>query len=148
MRRDYRILPSAPNSAPIAHVWNDGGRAAAGFKGTTGDCVVRAIAIATQRPYKAVYDEFKTLLGIGNSPREGILPEMYKAYLLAAGWHWQPTMYIGKGCQVHLHPSELPSGILIVRLSRHLTTMLNGVIHDTHNPARGGKRCVYGYFYQ
>lgn len=32
--------------------YNDGGRAEAGFKGTTGDCVCRAIAIATERPYR------------------------------------------------------------------------------------------------
>ena len=36
--------------------YNDGGRAEAGFKGTTGDCVCRAIAIATERPYREIYD--------------------------------------------------------------------------------------------
>lgn len=35
---------------------DDGGRAAAGFKGDTGDCVTRAISIATGRPYREVYD--------------------------------------------------------------------------------------------
>ena len=36
---------------------DDGGRKEAGFKGSTGDCVVRAIAIATGGDYKAIYDE-------------------------------------------------------------------------------------------
>jgi hypothetical protein len=36
--------------------YDDGGRAAAGFKGSTGDCVTRAIAIATGKPYREVYD--------------------------------------------------------------------------------------------
>ena len=36
--------------------FNDGGRAAAGFKGQAGDCVTRAIAIATGLPYRQVYD--------------------------------------------------------------------------------------------
>lgn len=36
-------------------VHDDGGRAAAGFKGTTADCVCRAIAIATEVPYADVY---------------------------------------------------------------------------------------------
>lgn len=36
--------------------FNDGGRIDAGIKGKTGDCVVRAIAIATQKPYQVVYD--------------------------------------------------------------------------------------------
>ena len=36
--------------------FNDGGRADAGYKGTTGDCVTRAIAIAAELPYKEVYN--------------------------------------------------------------------------------------------
>ena len=39
-------------------VYNDGGRRAAGFtnKATVGDCVARAVAIASGRPYQEVYD--------------------------------------------------------------------------------------------
>ena len=37
-------------------VINDGGRAAVGYKGQAGDCVTRAIAIATGKPYQEVYD--------------------------------------------------------------------------------------------
>ena len=36
--------------------FNDGGRAEAGYKATTGDCVTRAVAIAAELPYKEVYD--------------------------------------------------------------------------------------------
>jgi hypothetical protein len=39
----------------MKHVYNDGGRKAAGFKGDAGDCVTRAIAIASGRPYAEVY---------------------------------------------------------------------------------------------
>ena len=39
----------------IGYVYNDGGRRAAGFKGNTGDCVPRAIAIVTGQPYIDVY---------------------------------------------------------------------------------------------
>ena len=35
---------------------NDGGRAKAGYKGITGECVVRAISIAIEKPYQEVYD--------------------------------------------------------------------------------------------
>ena len=42
-------------------VYDDGGRAEAGYKGSAGDCVCRAIAIATQRPYKEVYDLINAL---------------------------------------------------------------------------------------
>lgn len=36
-------------------VVDDGGRAAAGYKGKAGDCVARAIAIAADLPYADVY---------------------------------------------------------------------------------------------
>ena len=36
---------------------NDGGRAAAGYKGKAGDCVVRSIAIVTGLSYQKVYDD-------------------------------------------------------------------------------------------
>lgn len=41
--------------------FNDGGRSEAGFPGDTGDCVCRAIAIATDQPYAEVYAELTTL---------------------------------------------------------------------------------------
>jgi len=53
---------------------------------------------------------------------------------------------VGAGCQVHLRPDELPNEILIAKVSKHLTAIINGVIHDTHDPSRGGTRCVYGYY--
>ena len=34
--------------------YNDGGRLEAGYKGQTGDCVCRAICIATGKPYQEV----------------------------------------------------------------------------------------------
>ena len=39
----------------IAYRYDDGGRAAAGYRGKTGDCVVRAIAICAGEDYRAVY---------------------------------------------------------------------------------------------
>jgi len=42
-------------------VFSDGGRAAAGWKGTAGDCVCRANTIATQRAYEEeVYTALNT----------------------------------------------------------------------------------------
>jgi len=42
-------------------VFHDGGRAAAGYKGMTGDCVTRSIAIATGKTYQEVYDALNQL---------------------------------------------------------------------------------------
>jgi hypothetical protein len=145
-------------------VRNDGGRAAAGFTGHTGDCVVRAIAIATERSYLNVYNSLhryaltdrvlmaKLELRYGAracdhaSPRTGVNRRVYDRYLTEIGWTWTPTMLIGQGCTVHLHPDELPSGRLIVRVSKHICAVIDGVTHDTHDPSRGGRRCVYGYW--
>lgn len=141
---------------PIAFEYNDGGRAEAGYKGQANDCVVRAIAIATEQPYKKVYKELyalnrknngRYLLGRNPSPRNaGTAMRTIKEYLAELGWKWTPTMGIGTGCTVHLHPKELPAGRVIVRVSKHMTAVINGVVHDTYQPDRGGSRAVYGYF--
>ena len=39
----------------IEYRYDDGGRRAAGYRGKTGDCVVRAIAICAGRDYRTVY---------------------------------------------------------------------------------------------
>ena len=80
------------------------------------------------------------------SPRKGVFKKIYDAYLKEKGWVWVPTMQIGSGCTHHLKENELPSGTIICRLSKHLVTVIDGVIHDTYDPSRGGKRCVYGYY--
>lgn len=142
----------------------DGGRQAAGFKGGAGDCVVRAIAIAAQLPYLQVYEDLhaantayadqrndklaRRLNAKGASPRNGNHRNVFHDYIVGHGFDWVPTMQIGAGCQVHLLANELPSGRLIVKVSKHLTAVIDGVICDTHNPSRGGTRCVYGYYIQ
>lgn len=136
-------------------IYDDGGRAAAGFKGDAGDCVVRALTIANDEDYRVVYDELHHLNRAARpkgskaptSPRDGGTPrKVYDAWLARRGWTWTPTMQIGQGCTVHLRADELPSGRLIARLSRHLVAVIDGEIHDTHDCSRDGTRCVYGYW--
>lgn len=139
----------------MKHIFDDGGRAAAGYKGVTGDCVVRAISIATMMPYQQVYDsvnltaQFERISRkrrLRSNARTGVFNRTYRRYLAELGWTWIPTMQIGQGCTVHLRAGELPMGRLIVRVSRHVVAVIDGVIHDNHDPARGGTRCIYGYF--
>lgn len=127
-------------------IYDDGGRSKY-FKGknAVGDCAIRAIAIATGYDYKKVYDDLKRLNG-GKSCRNGTPKKVDKEYLIQLGWEWHPTMLVGQGCKVHLNEKELPQGILIVSVSKHLTCVINGVIHDTYDCSRGGNRCVYGYW--
>ena len=148
-------------------IYNDGGRADAGYKGKAGDCVCRAIAIATGKPYKEVYDDLGVLAKAQKvtartpskkvSARDGVYRATYQKYLESLGWKWVPTMRVGQGCTVHLNAKELPQGSIIIRISKHMTAMIDGVIHDTYDPRRtsvffedGVKRiadrCVYGYF--
>ena len=135
-------------------VFNDGGRQSAGFRGLAGDCVCRSVAIAAGLPYANVYHQLTHEMrgmrrsGKARSPRNGVpIRRMwFKRYMAHLGFEWVPTMRIGQGCRVHLRQSELPQGRLVVQVSKHLTAVIDGVIHDTHDPCRDGTRCVYGYW--
>ena len=141
----------------IPFQYNDGGRAAAGYKGVAGDCVCRSIAIITGKPYQEVYDALNAFAKSRrtgrskrktSSARNGVSKCTTRRYLDSLGFDWVPTMFIGQGCKVHLRAEELPQGRLIVSVTRHLTAVIDGVIHDTHDCSRAGTRCVYGYYVQ
>ena len=139
----------------MAWTYDDGGRAAAGYIGDAGDCVCRAIAIATGRPYQEIYDALNELGAKErrsrkrrgkSSARTGVFKPTTRRFMEALGWRWTPTMSIGQGCKVHLRADELPGGRLVVAVSKHLVAVIDGLIHDTHDPSRDGTRCVYGYW--
>tara|TARA_Y100001938_G_C7828031_1_gene299930 strand:- start:83 stop:541 length:459 start_codon:yes stop_codon:yes gene_type:complete len=140
-------------------VYNDGGRKAAGYQGKAGDCVCRAISIAANLPYKQVYERLaegnatqrRSKHDKGNrskSARNGISTtrKWFKDYMLELGFEWTPTMQIGSGCKVHLKADELPSGRLVCSVSNHNVAVIDGIINDTYDCSRQGKRCVYGYW--
>lgn len=135
-------------------IYNDGGREDAGFKGRTGDCVTRAVAIASGLPYKEVYNALAHGTGAQRgskgtrTARNGIQVKRkwFKDYMASIGFTWNATMQIGSGCRVHLKADELPGGNIIVSLSKHYAAVIDGVLHDTFNCSRNGRRCVYGYW--
>ena len=139
----------------VQFVYDDGGRAAAGFKGTAGDCAVRAAAIAAEIPYQEAYDLInrysknekpsKRQRGKSSS-RTGVHKATFHKVMENLGWGWTPTMQIGSGCTVHVRGDELPPGRLILNLSKHYAAYLDGVLHDTFDGSRNGTRCVYGYW--
>jgi hypothetical protein len=139
-----------------AWVYDDGGRAGAGFKGHAGDCVARAISIATERPYADVY---RTLADAsagyqrrrGSKPharsaRNGVPKPIIRKVMAEWGWLWTPTMSIGSGTTVHLRADELPAGRLVVQVTKHVCAVIDGVVHDLGDPSREGTRAVYGYW--
>ena len=103
------------------YVYDDGGRSQY-FTGKAGDCVVRAVSIATGRDYKEVYKAAAKV--IGYTPRNGIQHKDTKKVLLHFGGVWHPTMGIGTGCRVHLKADELPTGRIVCNCSRHLATTI------------------------
>lgn len=141
--------------------YNDGGRAAAGFRGNAGDCGVRSLAITSGLDYDVCYD---IAIEVGRTdrttkrkkkkshPREGIYTPTFNRILtrlkadFGVEYEWVPTMGIGTGCRVHLTAHELPAGRLIANVSRHFVAVIDGIIHDTYDCSRGGTRCVYGYW--
>jgi hypothetical protein len=143
----------------ISVIYDDGGRSASGYRGQAGDCVARSIAIVTEQPYHKVYADLawinlkmpktkrRTTAGI-HSAAHGIYTRsvLFKRHMMDLGFIWTPTMTVGSGCKVHLRENELPTGRLVVAVSKHLTAVINRVIHDTHDPSRNGQRCVYGYW--
>ena len=138
----------------------DGGRSKY-FNGSSGDCVCRAICNATGKDYKEVYDDLdkyikyhkehsrrrKHKFSKNSSAGSGVPKTLSRKYLEELiGWKWHPLMTIGSGCKVHLKEDELPSVTLIVRVSRHLTCVKDGVLYDTYDCTRDNTRCVYGYY--
>jgi hypothetical protein len=148
----------------IRFVKTDGGRSTAGFvnKATSGDCVARAVAIASGRPYGKVYDELAEINAsmplskhrrrrgkVGSfTASHGIWTrsKLFKDYMRSIGFEWVPTMQIGSGCRVHVRASELPKGRIILALSKHYAAVIDGVLHDMYDCSRDGTRCVYGYW--
>ena len=125
--------------------YNDGGRERYFSASRVGDCVTRAVAIAANMDYKDVYDTIRTITGY--YPRNGVKNKDVRKVMEWFGGAWVPCMSVGSGCKVHLRDNEVPmTGSIICNLSKHVTAIIDGVIQDTFDPSRDGKRCVYGYW--
>ena len=139
-------------------VYNDGGRKNAGYQGDARDCVTRAVAIVTGLPYNEVYKmvwkekadyflkNYPNMGKVSGSPRNGVPKKVTRKVMEKLGWSWTPTMGFGTGCTVHVKKEELPAGIIMLQLSKHVCAVIDGIIHDTYDCSRGGTRCVYGYW--
>lgn len=143
-------------------VEDDGGRGRAGFGGAAGDCVARAIAIATQKDYREVHDALivrsvesakhdnsahgKRIRRRGGvtafDADHGCSKTAYGPYLESLGWRHVST----EDQKLRLRADELPPGRLVVEISRHLVAVIDGVIHDTFDSGRAGRVRVKGYW--
>lgn len=126
-------------------VKSHGGREKYFEKLNVGDCVTRAICNATGKDYMEVYKALAALSK--SSPRNGVYKSAYRKYLASLGYSFTPLMGIGTGCRTHLCEEELPTkGTYILKVSKHLTCIKDGVLYDSYDCSRGGTRCVYGYW--
>ena len=125
------------------YIETDGGRAAAGFKGRTGDCGVRAMAVALGLDYKACYQELaqahKERTG-KKTARNGIYKETFSEVLSRHGWVWHPApKFDGRKARA----SDMPKGKVIVRMSKHFAAVIDGTVHDSWNSTH---KMVYGFW--
>ena len=108
---------------------NDGGRLKAGWKGkNAGDCVPRALAIGLKRDYGAVRKELDALTkemtgGFSTTTNNGCSVPVYHRFLTEQGW--QPVLV--KKAYLKDVPQK---GVYIAVLSGHITTVVDGVVHD------------------
>ncbi len=134
---------------------DDGGRKAAGFKGSAGDCACRALAIACEMAYEDAYRLINETASherpargrSRSSARTGVWMPTMRRVMQDLGWEWKATMSVGSGCRVHLKASELPAGRIIAQLSGHFVAVVDGVVRDTYDSSRDGTRCVYGFWF-
>jgi hypothetical protein len=110
-------------------VWDDGGRSKAGFVGLTGDCVPRAISIATGIAYRDVYHALQQ--SSPQSPRYGVSESVYSQYLKQRGWQHRR---IDGGL---VDEEKFPDGLVIIGCQKtypskgHLFALVEGSIRDT-----------------
>lgn len=147
--------------------YSDGGRSNYFEANFVGDCVCRAIANATGKDYKEVYNALKRLekeIKLGKhetrgTVRDGVRRSVAKHYIeKELGWKHHSTVIQGRGVTVHLTEEELPAGTLIVDISRHYTCVKDGTVVDTYdcsvkeyyddfgNLVVNNRRAVYNYW--
>jgi len=121
--------------------FNDGGRKEAGYKGSVGDCVTRALVIANDLDYKTTYRRLSQemlLVGRDKTARNGIAPSVTTKALMDLGW--KKVAIQGKK---RFRADNLPKRKkVIVRLHRHLCVVIDGVIQDTWDSSKNGDALI------
>ena len=125
-------------------IWSDGGRAACGYVGLTGDCVTRSIAIATGLAYRDVYQGLSK--ASDKTARHGITSDVY------ADLSSQPRLEEYLPLTV-LRRRHLPRGVVIVAFqadgrnrTAHLACVIDHTVYDTWNPMEDPAYRIVGYW--
>lgn len=109
----------------------------------TGDCVVRALAIAEDKKWLDVYDALRKLgRKIHDMPN---MKRTYEMYLLNQGWQKQrmPKFLNGRRYTLRQLADEKNQGTFVVSVAKHLATIKDGNLYDTWDCSRN---CVGNYY--
>lgn len=138
----------------LPFVFDDGGRAAAGFDGPAkGDCAARAVAIATELSYQEAHDAIARLskdraIVRKSDPERGVYRVVLRWLLEEElGWIWRDPFDIAGTVVVRLAAGEIPSsGRLIVAMRGHFAAVIDGKLRDTWDCSRRGEQRIAGYW--
>ena len=125
----------------LAFNLNDGGRKAAGRKGKTGDCLIRAIAIATGIPYETVYKRAASMYkqaGYTASGNVGTIRKSRKRGMRSInkvqddivesfGFTKEPQ----HTPRLTYSQAEMVYGDCMVTTTKHIACIRNGALQDT-----------------
>lgn len=126
----------------IEYMWHDGGRRQSGRKGTTGDCVVRATAIALHhgkptgqdydRLYKIMADMHYDVRGV-RSCRKGVAKKAYYPVLEALGFEHikLTTKAEGRKWLTFTEAWNRYRRSMIVQKAKHVLAIVDGTMLDT-----------------
>ncbi len=130
---------------------NDGGRSLSKRPKQKNDCTVRALALATNSPYDATYEflaeqgrkctkgfHLETLLTDASTIGFTVIGCCVKKHSFPAT-AGQPRMNVERFLIAY------PKGRYILRMSKHVACVKDGVLLDTFD-CRGGQKCVYTAF--
>ena len=112
-------------------------------KDNTGDCVIRAIAIATGKDYREVRDALFEL-----AREMWVMPsttDCYEAYLTSLGWERHSPLKDGNR-KVLVKDFPIKTGAVIIHTCKHLTTIVDGEIHDTWDTSGSAANSYYTCF--
>lgn len=119
-------------------IYNDGGRSKYYQLEKVGDCVIRAIAIATETDYKEVVEdtwEFTKKYGCPINWRK-----IWQLYLEKIGWEKvKAPKFKGRKARA----KDLPKGRFIAQQATHLSAIVDGKPHDIWDTS---DRMVYCYY--
>ena len=155
MGQPHPSIEEAGPTTMIGYRYDDGGRAASGFKGHTGDCVVRAIAILTGVSYSDIYRRMAGAMrhggyaasgnGYRQKPRRGLRPRLSARTIqnLVKTSYGLRRVNLGRGPRPTYTEAWLLHGDCLVGTAKHISAIVDENLRDTFDSRIYDAR-VYG----